>query len=335
MSKSMLDEKLPVLIRETLQDQGGEMCYNMSPDIIVRKTKYEEDNLSKIFTKTYNQDISLERDDSEKMYLYVRFKNTSGEALTDFYIHLYRNHLGLSNRPGDWEKSEMHTETGIPVHIDYLGAGEIGATPPFIYDKKTQGVHPNCFVAVATRERTPDYSSINSSEKYIQWVNKTNVAARNVRVISGQAGIYTKTVYADNPDMKRERVMLLRIHMEEGTPSGVRYGVRQTMLGIAEERTYTEGDSSTSSISHEFFMAPGVRYGFEIWFEANPEKCALVKCKSQFYIRADFNFGAVLDQYLVDLSTGLAFPNGVENLSETPVCGYLLGGCYFKGSEVR
>lgn len=91
---SILEEKLPVLIRETLQDHGTENCHNNSPDIIVRKTEFREDELADIFARTYDRDISVESDDSGKMYLYVRFKNISGKSLTGFYIHLYRNHLG-------------------------------------------------------------------------------------------------------------------------------------------------------------------------------------------------------------------------------------------------
>lgn len=335
MSISMLDEKLPILIRETLHDTGSKKFSNASPDIIVRKSKYEENKLDTIFTKTYDQDISLDRDGSEKMYLYVRFKNTSNKPLENFYIHLYRNHLGLINRPGDWEKSEMHTEAGTPVHIGCLDAGKIGATPAFVYDKKTEGAHPNCFVAVATRERTPDYSSVNSYDKYIQWVNKPNVAARNVCMISAQSGIYTATVYANSQDAKRERWMLLRVRMEEGTPSGVNYGVRQKTFDIDEKRTYIEGDSSTNSITCEFLMPPGAQCPFEIWIEASQKDLSHVKYNCRLYLEAEFIYGAVFDQYLVDLNTGLALPNDVERLTETSGCGYLLGCCYFKGIEAR
>lgn len=73
MSTSMLEEKLPILIRETLHDTGNEKYSNASPDIIVRKSKFNEDDLTNIFTQTYNHDISLESDDSGEMYLYVRF----------------------------------------------------------------------------------------------------------------------------------------------------------------------------------------------------------------------------------------------------------------------
>lgn len=333
MATSMLDEKLSILIRETLDDTGDRTYSNASPDIIVRKNKFEEDDPAKIFTKTYSQDISLESDDSGEMYLYVRFKNMSDQPLTNFYIHLYRNHLGLSNRPSDWSDFEMYTEAGTSAHIESLGAGKIGATPAFVYKKGT-GAHPNCFVAVATREKEPDYASISDAAKYIQWVNKSNVAARNVRVIPGQSGIYTATVYLDNPSMEREKQMLLKVDIEEKTPSGINYGIRQSALGIDERRTYIEGDSATGSIACAFPMGPGTQYSFDIWFEANEKDCPLIKSTCRFYSIYEGNANPVLNQYLVDLHTGVAIPDGAENLSETSACGYLLGCCYFKGSDV-
>lgn len=331
MATSMLDEEIPILIRETLHDQGQELHSNDSPDIIVRKVKFDEDDLSKIFTETYNQDISLERDDSEKMYLYVRFKNTSDKPLTDFYIHLYRNHLGLSNCPSDWEKYEMHTESGTCAHIEYLGAGKIGATPAFIYDKTKEGEHPNCFVAVATREKNPDYSSVSGWENYIRWVNKMNVAARNVCVISDDSGIYTQTVTADN--LHTEGSLLIRVRIGENTPSGITYGIRQRELHIDEQQTYLKSDSRTSAIDCEFNMSREGKYSFEIWFQANKNDVSKVVCRSAFYQKYLYALDSDLSAYLVDLRTGFALPDGAENLPETSDCGYLLGCCYFIGSE--
>lgn len=331
---SILEEKLPVLIRETLQDHGTESCQNISPDIIVRKTRFRKDELTNIFAATYDKDISVESDNSGKMYLYVRFKNISGEPLTGFYIHLYRNHLGLSNRPGDWAASEMHTEDGKPVYIGRLEAGEIGATPAFVYDKKTEGFHPNCFVAVATREEKPDYSSVNCHDKYIRWVNKINVAARNVCVISGQSPISTNTVVVDNPDRQWERRMWLIVEIEGETPSGVSYGVRQPEFGIDETRTYLKGDSRTDIIACRFFMPPNAQRRFEIWFEASRTDRAHIVCRCTYLMENGSGFDAALAPYLVDMRTGSAAPGGTENLSLPLTRGYLLGCCYFKGNEV-
>lgn len=335
MSRSMLDEKLSILIRESLDDIGNAQCVNASPDIIVRKNKFKEDDLEKIFRETYSRDISLESDDSGKMYLYVRFKNTSDEPLTNFYIHLYRNHLGLSNIPSDWSRYEMKTEAGTPAFIECLGAQKIGATPAFVYDKSSLGSHPNCFVAVATRERNPDYSSINDYTKYIQWVNKMNVAARNICVIPTRSGIYTQIVAAKNPDPTRERRMLILVSIEKSTPSGINYGIRQTAFGIEEKRTYIKNESATSSIACAFYMQPGKSCEFEIWFEASIKDSPNVKCKTEFYILAEGDSDSILNQYLVDLHTRLAIPNGAENTFAISDCGHLLGCCYFRGSECR
>ncbi|MDE7178901.1 MAG: hypothetical protein K2O59_13895 [Lachnospiraceae bacterium] len=335
MSRSMLDENLSILIRESLDDTGNAQCVSASPDIIVRKTKFKEDDLAKIFLETYSQDISLESDDSGKMYLYVRFKNTSDEPLTNFYIHLYRNHLGLSNIPSDWSRYEMKTEAGTPAFIECLGAQKIGATPAFVYDKSSLGCYPNCFVAVATREKNPDYSSINDYTKYIQWVNKKNVAARNICVIPVRSGIHTQIVTADNPDTTRERRMLILVSIEENTPSGINYGIRQTAFGIEETRTYIKNDSATGSIACVFHMKSGGHSEFEIWFEAGRRDSSYVKYKTEFFILDEGDSDSILNQYLVDLHIGLAIPNGTENTSLISDCGHLLGCCYFRGSECR
>lgn len=334
MSISMLNENIPILIRETLQDHGTESCQNISPDIIVRKTKFHEDELSDIFTRTYKQDISVEGDNSGKMYLYVRFKNISDKPLDGFFIHLYRNHLGLSNRPGDWAASEMHTEDGKPVYIGRLEAGEIGATPAFVYDKKTEGAHPNCFVAVATWEEKPDYSDINCYNKYIQWVNKRNVAARNVCVISGQSPISTNTVVVDNPDRQWERRMWLIVAIEGETPSGVSYGIRQPEFGIDEKRTYIKGDSRTDTIVCRFLMPPDAQRRFEIWFEASRADRARVVCSCTYLMENESGFATALAPYLVDMYAAFAAPNEAENLFQPLTRGYMLGCCYFKGNEV-
>lgn len=226
----------------------------------------------------------------------------------------------------------MYTEAGTPAHIEYLGAGKIGATTAFVY-RRGGGVHPNCFVAVATRERNPDYTSICNFDKYIQWVNKINVAARNIRVIPGHSRIYTETVYADNPDMEREHQMLIKVNMDKETPSGISYGVRQSALGIDEKRTYIKDSPATRSIACEFFIGPGKQCPFEIWFEANEADYSHVKCTSMFYRRYEGNSNLDLNQYLVDLRTGLAISDGADALTETAAPGHLLGCCYFKGSN--
>ena len=66
---SILEEKLPVLIRETLQDHGTEKCHNNSPDIIVRKTEFRKDELADIFARTYDRDISVESDDLSLIHI--------------------------------------------------------------------------------------------------------------------------------------------------------------------------------------------------------------------------------------------------------------------------
>lgn len=328
---TILDESLPILIRESLSDPGNQKHTNQSPDIIIQK--FELDNPLKELTSSYNLDISKDGDGSGKMYIYVRFKNTSKEPIGGFYIHLYRNHLGLYNDPKDWAKYEMETASRQPVYIDSLEPGQIGATPAFIYDGSQLGAHPNCFVAVATRSKTPDYSSINSFEKYIKWVDKPNVAARNVCVYPRSVRKMASSMYFKNPYTDHEALVsfYIKIH-EKNTSSGIRYGISHQGLGINESKTYITGSYDSSFISYVVTIPAGYSSKLYLWYEALGKDCADIQGTYLIYEGPELEC-ALFDQYSIDLRENFdgilkTMPPSMEHKMRAIV----LGGCRIKNN---
>lgn len=323
---TIIDESLPIFIRESLDDRGDHKCVNNSPDIVVQKFKL--DNPAVDLRASYDSDISKDSDGSGKMYLYVRFKNTSKQPLSGFYIHLYRNHLGLCNVPSDWARYEMKTEDNKPAYIESLGPGEIGATPAFIYDNNQIGSHPNCFVAVATREKNPDYSSINTYEKYVKWINKTNVAARNVSVKPCSTHRHEEIIHFQNPNKNSAAMMGFYAQLSSESTSGIRYGIIEKELGIDESKTYIAGVKDSDYIFHAVRLPAGYSGALLGWYETLGNDYADIEIT--FWVFPAEKSNALLDQYGIDL--GKKFDNVTEMslTSLKPMRALLLGGCRLK-----
>lgn len=322
----IIDESLPILIRESLDDTGTHDCVNHSPDIVVQKFKL--DNPVADLRASYNSDISKDGDGSGKMYLYVRFKNISKQPLDGFYIHLYRNHLGLCNIPRDWASYEMKTEDGNPVYIKFLGPGEIGATSAFIYDNSQRGSHPNCFVAVATREKNPDYSSVNTYDKYVRWINKPNVAARNVCVKPRSTHrqeelFYFQTPYKDSPAM-----VGFYVQLSDGSTQGIRYGIVEKKLGIDESKTYIPDVTGSDYIFKAVRLSPGYAGTLLGWYETLGSDSASIDIT--FWDLNQKLPSSLLDQYGIDLGERLANITEMEQTALKPMRAIMLGGCHLR-----
>lgn len=326
LQSTMLDESLPIFIRESLNDQGEHRCENNSPDIVVRKFKFNNPIVE--LRNTYNTDISTDGDGSGKMYIYVRFKNTSNQPVKDFYIHLYRNHLGLCNDPSDWARYELMTEDRKPAFIKSLEPGEIGVTPAFIYDNKKIGAYPNCFVAVATREKNPEYSSINTFNKYIVWINKTNVAARNVCVRPRSMHRETQSYFFENMRKNSSSMIGFECQLSSDTSLEKRFGLIQKEFGINESKTYIVTDKGANYIFCCARLPKGYRGELQAWFEAFENDS--VNIKVNFWDLHEEQSSALLDQYGIDLGERL---DGITEMPQTflkPKRALLLGSCYFK-----
>lgn len=319
----IIDESLPVLIRESLDDHGDHACVNHSPDIIVQKFKI--DNPALELGARYDSDISKDNDGSGKMYLYVRFKNISKQPLRGFYIHLYRNHLGLCNIPSDWAPYEMKTEDNKPVYIEYLGPGEIGATPAFIYDNNKIGSNPNCFVAVATCEKNPNYSSINTYEKYVKWINKMNVAARNVSVKRLSTHRQEEITYFKNPKKESAAMVGFYVQLSPKSTPGTRYGIIEEKLGIDESKTYIADATGSDYIFCTVRLDAGYSGKLLAWNETFGNDYANMQIT--FWEFPTEMSNTLLDQYGIDF--GKMFGNITERSLNyiNPKRALLLGGC--------
>lgn len=297
-NSQILYEALPILIRESLGDNGEHRCVNNSPDIIVQKSKLGNPMILK---KYYDRDVSQCYDDTGKMYLYVRLKNTSNQSLHNIYVHLYRNHLGLYNHPRDWEKNKMETEDGKPVCISTLGPKEIYVTPPFLYNKTNQGGNQNCFVAVATRERTPDYSDICTYEKYVQWINKPNVAARNVCV--RQNGIYQDELTFSVKGLRRGKPTFMGFFLKVTECSKpVTFRMQQDDLRIDETRICSSPDDNDAIIFYVTLVPSEFEGKLTVKYDTTEGFPAIFQ-----FTMWDLIFqkpSAELEQYYCELATG-------------------------------
>lgn len=262
--EKILGEDIPIFIRESLDDTGNHLCVNYSPDIVVQKIDLS--NPLEYLKRTYYSDISQDNDGSGNMKIYVRFKNVSDRIVENFYIHLYRNHLCLYNNPSEWQKYEMKTKDGNPVKINSLAPGEIGVTPPFIYEKSEFSGHPNCFVVVATKEKNPDFSSINNYDKYKEWVNQKNVAARNVCVNTFPKGRNEQWVNFSNMESKSVLAGIY-VKVQGETPSKTKYGLRNDELGINEENVFVKNDKKSAYIFSTVIVPANFSGEILIWSE--------------------------------------------------------------------
>lgn len=255
---------IPVLLREDLDDIGKMGHRNCSPDIIVQHKELYNPLLQ--LRECYDRDISEDRSGGRKEdYIYVRCRNKSEKTLENIYIHLFRNHLGLYNRPEDWQQSKMHTKIGQPAKIEKLAPDEIGVAPVFLYDHATEGWHPNCFVAVASFQENPDFSHIDTLDKYIEWVNLPNVAARNVSVQSPSDGYVQWSIEMKNPG-EGEGIYYIIAEVRSGSKAvEMPYGFRNSYLNINRSQIYRQDDQNTHILIHKVGLPKDYKGELEVW----------------------------------------------------------------------
>ncbi len=251
-----------LLIRESLSDKGHVLNINASPDIIVQR--YPLSDPLRRLTETYNVDISENKIQARTMYVYVRFKNISTIPLENFYIHVYRNHLGLINNPKEWNKYRLATIDGKPSRISRLEANAIGASKAFLFGDSKEGIYPNCLIAVATYEENPDFSYIDSYQKYIIFMYQKNVAARNV------CEIITNTTYTEQKlyfrtSGSKESVYYFIAEVSKNTTPGVIYGLKCTDPLFSEYMSYDPNGKGTLVV--KTVLSGNREYEVTLWAE--------------------------------------------------------------------
>ena len=231
-----------LLIRESLTDTGYKLHTNASPYIVVQYSPLSDPLYA--LTKTYNEDVSENKVSGRTMYVYVRFKNTGNMPLGNFYIHVYRNHLGLYNNPKEWNKYKLATIDGKPSKIERLNANTIGVSKAFVFDNSEGGMFPNCLIAVATYEEKPDFSYINTYEKYIKFIDQKNVAARNVYEISGKTSHEEQQIFCPITEPQPRNYYFIA-EIQEGTASNTKYGIWCSDPPFSGQTTYIKADENT------------------------------------------------------------------------------------------
>lgn len=230
----------------------------------------------------------------------MRLKNISGKKLTDIYVHLYRNHLGLYNHPKDWSPFKMETENGSAVHIKSL-------------------------------EPDPSYSDICTYEKYLQWINKPNVAARNVSVrprstVLQEQKVPIKGLGRPSSTLMGFYVRVLECHSE------ARYGICQKDLLIDEENVCFK---SGSYIFHVATVPSTFEGQLLIWSESSGDSPLVLDITLWDLIMSPC--GGALEKYYVNLEEHLndipfmtAVTRATDQANTIPITvqGTLLGGCH-------
>ncbi len=251
-----------LLIRESLDDVGGVLHGNFSPDIVVRRFTLS-DPLQEL-TETYNKDISEDKIQERTMYVYVRFKNISDQPLENFYIHVYRNHLGLYNNPKEWNKYKLATDDRKPSVISGLEPGAIGVSKAFVFDSSKDGKFPNCLIAVATYEKDPDFSYIDSYEKYIAFADQKNVSARNVCEIIATDNYTEQDLHFRTSDTKKNTYYFIA-EAEKNTSPGVTYGIKCTHPYFSEHMVYDPKNKSAIVVKET--LSGNCEYTVTLWAE--------------------------------------------------------------------
>lgn len=308
MQGTTREGELPILLRESLEDDGRRKYTNYSPDIVVQQVELFDPD--KWLKENYQKDVSDDRSYGKtRDYIYVRCRNISNKTLENVYIHLYRNHLCMFNYPSGWIKNKMHTVSNQPAKIPSIKPDEIAVAPVFICDYSELGVHPNCFVAVASQLENPDFSYIDNSDKYIEWVNQKNVAARNVSVQYRVAGHTQWKVRFSNPDDK-ETLYYIIAHLDtKNAEEGMKYGFKNNELNIKRSVTYHSNDKNTFILTESVLISPRFENYLTVWTETVSGNAPSVRIAFGKAVP----YGSALAKYAMPMNEGLKNLLAVRN----------------------
>ncbi len=237
-----------ILLRDNFNDDGTKvtnMSYS-SPDII---THSQVADPKSFFTDNYQSDPNEPLGTQNDNFIYVRVKNIGSAKSENIYVNLYANHLSLYLNPQNWEKNRISTiRKNQYSTISSLAAGEIGVTDDyFLFHRPDYG--NSCFVAVAGSETNPDFTWIDSWNKYVEWVTgNANVAARNmVTYKEKQVKQYENYLNLSNP-YSTAATFLITVKANFQVPDGTKYGIKSDAFGIQHEATCS-GENREFSVS--------------------------------------------------------------------------------------
>lgn len=280
-----------ILLRVNLKDDGAKvtnMSYS-SPDII---THSQVADPKSFFTDNYTSDPNEPLGTQNDNFIYVRIKNIGDTKGQQIYVNLYANQMSLYLNPQNWEKNRISTiRKNQYSTIDALAPNEIGVTDDyFLFHRPDYG--NSCFVAVAGSEPNPDFTWINSWEKYVDWVTtNANVAARNMATYKEQEKRnYENYLNLSNP-YSTPALFLITVEANEQVPDGTKYGINSGAFGIDHEET-------CSSTNRKFSVTTTLQPGQDDYIDFY---CKLKDASSEWPTGACLIVRAILVQFGLDV----------------------------------
>lgn len=221
-----------ILLRDDFSDTGQVPFATRfkSPDLITYKQALDPRS---IFTANYTSDPNIPVEPKNNNYIYVRVKNIGDQTSDPLYVHLYANQLSLYLDPSRWQQNQIHTVGGSRYSfLPVVAPGKIGVTMDyFVFNAKSYNGNC-CLVGVAGDTPRPDYSWIDSYQKYAAWVaNNPNVATRNMVTSTS----YAVREFEDRLNISNSydsRAVVIFEVSAFGLPKGTIFGITCDSLGV-------------------------------------------------------------------------------------------------------
>lgn len=186
-----------VYLRDSLADTGiGQMengLSSLSPDIIVRKTPYE--NLEEISdTANWGRDLSEGLKSSQPGYIYLRGKNLGVTSSSNVTFYLYHTRSSLILWPDTWINNPVKTVVGRDSCLigQVKSHGMAVTSDPFLLSGDSHSL-----IGRVSTDKNPATlpSNINCMEDLSNFIqSKRNIAYRNVRAINPDMTSFSTSV---------------------------------------------------------------------------------------------------------------------------------------------
>lgn len=245
-----------ILLRDS-QSDSGQVPFSTSyksPDII---TYSQVNDPTSFFTSNYDSDPNIPVEPKNNNFIYTRLKNIGDETSDEVYVNLYANQLSLYMDPRKWESNRVPTVRGNNYStISQIAPGEIAATDDYFLFNATKYNGNCCLVCSAGGEKNPDYSWINTRDKYFNWVaDNPNVATRNM--VTSYS--YTVKQFEDLLNISNnypdEAAVIFEVSAYN-LPDGTTYGIKCDTLNVNKNAKYDSNTPSTQKFLETAYLPP-------------------------------------------------------------------------------
>ncbi len=247
-----------ILLRDSFDDTGLRPFSTVyaSPDII---THEQVNDPTAFFSSdaSYNSDPNIPLELKNDNFIYARIKNIGNEVSGKVYVNLYANHLSLYLDPRKWEKNRIPTVSGSSFsEISPVAPGKIAATTDyFLFNSKNYNGNC-CFVCTAGSDKDPDYTWIDTREKYFKWVSENPwVATRNM-VTSRKYKIKHFEDHLNISNHYPDEAAVIFEVAAYNVPNGTTYGIKCDTLAINKSVKYDVNDPSTKKFLDNAYLPP-------------------------------------------------------------------------------